>query len=99
MLQPGIHARNGAPQLLSEAVATFGLIVTILLGLRHRPNSVPVLVAAYIFAAYWFTASTSFANPAVTHRNCLLLAAHKANGAKQDISAEAQRTQMCTENS
>ena len=51
---------------LSEAVATFGLLLAILLGARHRPAAVPVLVASYIFAAYWFTASTSFANPAVT---------------------------------
>lgn len=66
LVQPGIHARTGVPQLLSEGVATFGLVLTILLGLRQRPAAVPVLVAAYIFAAYWFTASTSFANPAVT---------------------------------
>jgi glycerol uptake facilitator-like aquaporin len=51
---------------LSESVATFGLLLTILLGIRHRPTAVPALVASYIFAAYWFTASTSFANPAVT---------------------------------
>lgn len=50
----------------SEAVATFGLLTTILFGARHRPQAVPALVAAYIFAAYWFTASTAFANPAVT---------------------------------
>jgi glycerol uptake facilitator-like aquaporin len=66
LLQPGTHARSGGAQWLSEAVATAGLLLTILLGLRHRPHSIPVLVAAYIFAAYWFTASTSFANPAVT---------------------------------
>jgi glycerol uptake facilitator-like aquaporin len=66
LLQPGDHVRAGGPQLLSEAIATCGLVVTILLGSRHRANAVPVLVAAYIFAAYWFTASTSFANPAVT---------------------------------
>lgn len=65
-LQPGTHERSGGAQALSEGVATFGLVITILLGIRHRPASVPVLVAAYIFAAYWFTASTSFANPAVT---------------------------------
>ncbi|QSX79567.1 aquaporin [Agrilutibacter solisilvae] len=64
--QPGTHARTGLPQWISEAVATFGLLLTILLGVRHRPQAVPALVAAYIFAAYWFTASTSFANPAVT---------------------------------
>ena len=66
LLQPGTHARTGAAQWLSEAVAAFGLLLTILLGLRHRPLAVPALVACYIFAAYWFTASTSFANPAVT---------------------------------
>ena len=66
LLQPGTHARSGAAQWLSEAVATCGLLLTILLGLRARPAALPALVAAYIFAAYWFTASTSFANPAVT---------------------------------
>ena len=64
--QPGDHARTGAAQWLSEGVATFGLLLTILVGARHRPAAVPVLVASWIFAAYWFTASTSFANPAVT---------------------------------
>ena len=64
--QPGDQARTGAAQWFSEAVATFGLLTTILFGARHRPQAVPALVAAYIFAAYWFTASTSFANPAVT---------------------------------
>ena len=66
LLQPGTHARTGAAQWLSEIVATAGLLLTILLGLRHRPSAIPALVASYIFAAYWFTASTSFANPAVT---------------------------------
>lgn len=66
LLQVGIHARTGAAQWLSEVVASFGLLLTILLGIRNRPTAVPALVAAYIFAAYWFTASTSFANPAVT---------------------------------
>lgn len=64
--QPGDHVRSGAAQWLSEGVATFGLLLTIVLGVRHRPQAIPALVAAYIFAAYWFTASTSFANPAVT---------------------------------
>jgi len=64
--QPGVHPRTGAAQWLSEGVATFGLLITILLGSRLRPQAVPALVASYIFAAYWFTASTSFANPAVT---------------------------------
>ena len=66
LLQPGTHARTGAAQWLSEAVATCGLLLAILLGLRARPAAIPALVASYIFAAYWFTASTSFANPAVT---------------------------------
>jgi glycerol uptake facilitator-like aquaporin len=66
LLQSGTHARSGAAQWLSEGVATFGLLLTIVVGLRQRPAAVPALVASYIFAAYWFTASTSFANPAVT---------------------------------
>ena len=65
-LQIGLKARAGAGQWLSEAVATCGLLLTILLGLRARPQAVPALVGAYIATAYWFTASTSFANPAVT---------------------------------
>lgn len=60
------HARTGLPQWLSEAVATFALVLTILGTLRSRPEAVPVSVALVIIAAYWFTASTSFANPAVT---------------------------------
>lgn len=66
LIQPGTHARTGMAQWLSESVATFGLVLTILLGVRHRAAAVPPLVASYIFAAYWFTSSTSFANPAVT---------------------------------
>lgn len=66
LFQPGTRARGGGAQWLSEGVATFGLLLTILLGLRHRASAIPALVASYIFAAYWFTASTSFANPAVT---------------------------------
>ena len=57
--------RAGAAQLLSEAVAAFGLVVTILAGIRFAKHTVPWLVGLYITAAYWFTASTSFANPAV----------------------------------
>lgn len=64
--QPGTQVRSGAAQWLSEGVATFGLLLTILLAQRHRPAAIPALVAAYILAAYWFTASTAFANPAVT---------------------------------
>lgn len=64
--QPGTRVRSGGAQWLSEGVATFGLLLTIVLGMRFRERAVPALVASYIFAAYWFTASTSFANPAVT---------------------------------
>lgn len=60
------HARSGPAQLLSEFVATFGLVSVIWGCSRRRADSVPFAVAAYIAAAYWFTASTSFANPAVT---------------------------------
>ena len=64
--QPGTRIRSGVAQGLSETVATFGLVLTIVVGVRFRERAVPALVASYIFAAYWFTASTSFANPAVT---------------------------------
>ena len=57
--------RTGAGQWIAEAVAAFGLVFTILAGLRFRPDAIPWLVGLYITAAYWFTASTSFANPAV----------------------------------
>ena len=60
------HARAGLPQLVSEFVATFGLLAVIRGCARSRAPAVPFAVAAYITAAYWFTASTSFANPAVT---------------------------------
>lgn len=58
--------RGGGGQWLSEAVATFTLVGVILGGVRHAPQSVPMLVGLTITGAYWFTASTSFANPAVT---------------------------------
>lgn len=60
------HVRSGAAQWLSEFVATFGLIGVIIGCSRSRPSITPFAVAAYITSAYWFTASTSFANPAVT---------------------------------
>jgi glycerol uptake facilitator-like aquaporin len=61
-----VHARSGPAQLVSEFVATFGLVSVIWGCSRRRADAVPFAVAAYIAAAYWFTASTSFANPAVT---------------------------------
>ena len=63
---PSHHARSGSGQLLSEIVATFGLLLVILNCSSHKPESIPAAVALYITAAYWFTASTSFANPVVT---------------------------------
>ena len=66
VLQLSQNARTGGAQWLSEFVATFGLLTVIFGGLRWRPDSIPMLVGLYITAAYWFTASTSFANPAVT---------------------------------
>ena len=65
-LQLSVKARTGLGQWVGEAIATFGLIVTILGTVRHRPAWVPASVALYITAAYWFTSSTSFANPAIT---------------------------------
>ncbi|MGF1502646.1 MAG: aquaporin [Paracoccaceae bacterium] len=66
VFQLAITERTGAAQWLAEGVATFGLVAAILGGLRAAPQAVPWLVGLYITAAYWFTASTSFANPAVT---------------------------------
>jgi glycerol uptake facilitator-like aquaporin len=65
-LQVSIKERTGPAQWLSEGVATFGLVMTVLGTVRVKPEAVPTSVALYITAAYWFTASTSFANPAVT---------------------------------
>jgi len=61
-----LHARSGPAQMFSEVVATFGLLAVIWGCSRRRSTTVPFAVAAYITSAYWFTASTSFANPAVT---------------------------------
>ncbi len=66
LLSAAQHVRGGAAQWFSEFVATFGLLAVIIGCARSRPASVPSAVAAYIVSAYWFTASTSFANPAVT---------------------------------
>ena len=66
ILQISTKLRDGPAQALSEGVATFGLILAILGSIRFRPDATPMIVGLYITAAYWFTASTSFANPAVT---------------------------------
>lgn len=66
ILQLSTKARTGMGQWAAEIIATFGLVLAILVLLRHRPGVVPAVVALYISAAYWFTSSTSFANPAIT---------------------------------
>lgn len=66
ILQQSVKMRTGVGQWVSEAVATFGLVATILGCVRHRPEATAMGVGLFITAGYWFTASTSFANPAVT---------------------------------
>ena len=66
IIQLSTDVRTGYSQYFSEVIATFGLLLTILLGTKQKSGSVATLVAFYITAAYWFTSSTSFANPAVT---------------------------------
>lgn len=66
ILQTASTVRTGTGQWTGEFVATFGLVLTIIGTVRHRPDWVPASVALYIAAAYWFTSSTSFANPAIT---------------------------------
>lgn len=70
-LQVSAKLRDGPAQAFSEGVATFGLVLAILGAVRFRQNMVPAVVGLYITSAYWFTASTSFANPAVTIARCL----------------------------
>jgi len=66
LLTASLNMRSGTGQWIGEAVATFGLVATILAGVKFRAEAVPMLVGLYISAGYWFTSSTSFANPAVT---------------------------------
>ena len=66
ILQTSTTDRSSVGRWIAEVIATFGLLTVIFGGIRHRPDAVPTLVALYITGAYWFTASTSFANPAVT---------------------------------
>ncbi len=85
VLQVSTHLRDGPAQWLAEAVATFGLLLAIVGGVRFAPQAVPMLVGLYITGAYWFTASTSFANPAVTVARMLTdsfsgIAPHSAPG-------------------
>jgi len=66
LLEISTHLRDGPAQGLAEFIATFGLLAAIVGGIRFAPSAVPMLVGLYITGAYWFIASTSFANPAVT---------------------------------
>ncbi len=66
VIEVSTHLRDGPAQWLAEFTATFGLLLTIAGGVRFAPAAIPMLVGLYITGAYWFTASTSFANPAVT---------------------------------
>jgi glycerol uptake facilitator-like aquaporin len=71
ILEVSEKLREGASQGVSEFVATFGLVGAILGSLRFKPDATPLIVGLYITSAYWFTASTSFANPAMTIARCL----------------------------
>jgi glycerol uptake facilitator-like aquaporin len=66
VFQTSTTTRSGNAQWVSEVIATFGLLLVIMGGIRFKPDAIPALVGLYITGAYWFTASTSFANPAVT---------------------------------
>ena len=66
LIQEGAADRSGAGRLVGEGAATFALVFAILGAIRHRPNDVPAIVALVITAGYWWTSSTSFANPAIT---------------------------------
>ena len=66
LIQAGTADRSGPAKMLAEAAATFALVFAILGGLRHRPQDIPAIVALVITAGYWWTSSTSFANPAIT---------------------------------
>lgn len=66
LIAASTHARSGTAQWLAEFVAAFGLVLTILGSLKSRPDATPFAVGLFIVAAYWFTSSTSFANPSVT---------------------------------
>lgn len=66
LLQEGMSARSTSGHLIAESAATFALVFAILGAIRHRPNDVPAIVALVIAAGYWWTSSTSFANPAIT---------------------------------
>ena len=100
LLQLSQNVRTGPAQWGSEFVATFGLLTVIFGGLRWRPDAVPALVGMYITAAYWFTASTSFANPAVTiarafHRQLLRHPAGRCFGLHRRAAGGGGRRGLC----
>jgi glycerol uptake facilitator-like aquaporin len=66
LVQTGLSNRSGAERVLAEGAATFALVIAIIGGARHRPSDLPAIVALVIAAGYWWTSSTSFANPAIT---------------------------------
>lgn len=66
LIQQGMTDRTGASRILAEGAATFALVFAIIGGVRHRQNDIPAIVALVITAGYWWTSSTSFANPAIT---------------------------------
>ena len=82
ILQISLHARSGPGQWFAESVASFGLLLAIFGCVARAPHATPYAVGLYITAAYWFTASTSFANPAVTVARALVrhLCRHRARG-------------------
>jgi glycerol uptake facilitator-like aquaporin len=92
--QVSLHARTGAGQWLAEFVATFGLLLTILGCVARNVAAIPYAVGLYITAAYWFTASTSFANPAVTIARSISDAASPriAGGGVSIVKAKANAT-------
>lgn len=91
---PSTHVRSGAALMFSEFIATFGLLIVIGGCVKHRPRMTPVAVSAYIVAAYWFTSSTSFANPAVTLARSMTntFAGIQAGSVAGFIAAEAAGT-------
>jgi glycerol uptake facilitator-like aquaporin len=90
LFEASVKARSGGGQALGEAVATFGLVLTILGCVRYRPDATPFAVGLFITAGYWFTSSTSFANPAVTIARTLTdtFAGIRAADAPSFIAAE-----------
>ena len=98
LMQVSEHVRFGPGQWISETVATFGLVLTVFAVLRSRPTAVCYAVGLYIASAYWFTASTSFANPAVTVARSLsnTFAGIEPGGVAAFIAAQVVGTLLAT---